>query len=131
MLTIRDVERVLAEHPWLKPPRNVIIVKEPIEMIEGYRKIFFAGLTPSWKRDTIILSSLASPETIVHEIIHTYGLGETAAWTIAPKIRKFREKFPPLFKRKVKYVKCEGCEEFRVLHEKYSDRAEHYVLVED
>ena len=128
MLTIRDVEEVFEQHPWLRPPRNVIIIKEPVEMVEGYRKILFAGLTPSWKRDTIILSSLATPETVVHETIHTYGLGETAAWTLAPKLRQFRQAFPPLLKRRVKYRRCNYCEEFKTLHTKYADRAEHWVL---
>ena len=129
MITIHDVEEVLARHPFLKAPAHVIIVKEPIEYTQGVKKILFAGMSPSWRRDTIILSSLATQETVIHEVIHTYGLGETAAWGIAPRLYSIRRRLPNLFRRQVKYARCTGCEEYRVLHEKYSGRAEHWVRV--
>jgi len=132
MLTIDDVERVLSEHPWLKPPKNIIYVLEEVYTYHPeYGTLFFRGLQPNWLRDTIVIvAPLATEETVVHEVLHTYGLGETATHMLAPKLRIFREVFKPFIKREIKYRECSYCEEFKIIHTKFKDKIKHYVLVE-
>lgn len=132
MITIEEVERVFETHPWIKPPKHIILVLEPVEMIDKkYGLLLFRGLQPSWRRDTIVLvAPLATEETVIHETLHTYGFGETVTHLFSKPLLNFRKTIPPIIKRRVKYKECHYCEEFKIVHTKYKDKMKHYVLVE-
>ena len=125
MLTIKDVERVFEEHPWLKPPKHIFLIPEDVEYKTARGKVIFRGLQPSWRPDVIILTPRATEETVIHETLHTYGLGEEPVHRLAPKILQFRRVIPAVLRRRVKYEKCNGCEEFKEMHRL---GAIHYVL---
>jgi len=125
MITIQDVEKVFRNHPWLRPPKHVFFIPEDVEYETAYGKVLFRGLQPSWKPDVIILTPRATEETVIHETLHTYGLGEEPVHRLAPKILKFRKTIPALIQRKVRYKKCSGCKEFEGMHKL---GAIHYVL---
>ena len=130
MYTIYDVERVLERHPWLRPPKHVFIVKEKIEFTAPGIRVLFRGLQPSWRPDVIIISApYATDETVIHEILHTYGLGEYGAHKLAPVIVRLRSVVPTVFVREVRYRKCDYCDEFKEVHERLGDKVEHWVLV--
>jgi len=101
-MDISEVERVLAQHPFLKKPKYVYVVEEPVTL-QTNGMILFAGLTPKWRRDTIVLTPVASDVTVVHEVLHTMGAGEAVAYKLAPLLRWFRSVVPPLLRRRVKY----------------------------
>lgn len=101
MLTKDDIERILEKYPWLPKPKYIYILNAPIIYPELRAKII--GINPAYERQTVILSSDADEETLVHECIHVAGLGEIAAYGLAPRIVKFRKFVPPLVKKKVRY----------------------------
>ena len=128
---IEWVESQLVRHPWLRRPRHILVIDEPIVLSLEERKVYFSGVQPGWLKDTVIVSwPLRKEDTLVHEIIHTYGLGEEAAWTIAPALVRLRRSIPPLVKREARYEVCrgEGCP-FRELHERLGNRLIHLVRV--
>ena len=101
MLLRDDVERILAEHPWLPRPKYIYILNAPVVFPE--LRALVHGLNPGFERDTVILGATATPETLIHECIHVARLGEIAAYNLAPRILKLRERFPALIQRPVKY----------------------------
>ncbi len=125
MITIKDVERVLSEHPWLPPPKHVFFIPEDVTYETPHGEVVFRGLQPSWRPDVIILTPRATQETVIHETLHTLGFGEELTHRLAPKLLKLRKAVPPVMLRRVKYVKCPYCKEFREMHEL---GAIHYVL---
>ncbi len=126
-MDIETVEDVLNRHVMIKPPKNVIIINDYV-IDEIANQIYYVnGATPSWLTDTIVLSKTASEETVVHELLHTYGLGEDAAYSISPILYNLRRTLS-FRKRNVKYYECPGCKRFAVLHEKYGNVAKHYIL---
>lgn len=131
---IYEVEEILGAYPFMPKPKHVIVVKEPVrEWVDGY--LYFRGLQPKFRSDVIVLTPQATDETVLHETLHALGLGEFGASLLGKLlIRKYevlgKGLLGSLLFGEVKYVKCSGCEEFRVLHEKYAGRAEHYVRVE-
>ena len=135
MIDVREVKRYVEQeyekHPWLRPAKHVLVVLDEIVYQDLDRRLRFSGLQPSWRRDTIIISwPLLRPDTIVHETLHTYGCGEDCAWTLAPRIVEFREKFPPLLRRKVEYEVCPGdasCPYYE-LHRMLGSKLIHLIL---
>ena len=125
-MTIQEIEEMLGYTRFLPLPKHIIITKEPVSMkLDG--EIRFRGLQPKFRSDTIILTPDANPETVFHEIVHTLGFGENVAYPLGKlldRINQIKRQIP--FKRNVKYERCNYCEEFKVLHEKYQGRAEHY-----
>jgi len=130
---IYEVAEILGAYPFIPKPQHVIVVEEPVrEQLNG--TLYYRGLQPSFRSDVIVLTPQATDETVVHETLHTLGFGEFGATVLGKLlVRKHR-----LFGRgilgdlifgSVEYVKCQGCEEFRILHQKYAGRAEHYIRV--
>ena len=126
-MDIETVENVLSRHVMIKPPKHVVIIDDYVLDEFSERMYYVNGATPSWLHDVIVLSKTATEETVVHELLHTYGFGEDAAYSISPILYNLRRSFA-LRRRNVKYYQCNGCNRFRVLHERYSDVAKHYVL---
>ena len=129
-MELGEVEDVLGCFSALRAPKHLIMVREPVtERMDGIA--YFRGLAPKHRSDTIVVTPQASPETIIHETIHAqFGLGELATYPLAKAwVQKyFLARFlPVLGSKKVKYQKCSSCEEFRLLHERYSGRAEHFI----
>lgn len=133
-MELAEIEEVLGCFSLLRAPLHLLVVKEPVhEQIDGMA--YFRGLSPKHRNDTIVVTPQATPETVVHEAIHAQsGLGELATYPLA---RAWVKKYnllraiclPCLRKNRVKYHKCSGCEEFKLLHERYTGRAEHYIKV--
>ena len=96
-----EIVEVLESHPWLPRPKYIYVLNAPV-VFPQLKAIVF-GLNPGFERDTIILASNATPETVVHECIHVARLGGFAAYTLAPRLRRFRERIPPLIRRPAKY----------------------------
>ena len=74
-------------------------------------------------------------ETVLHEAIHAdFGVGEVIANPLAKILvwkARILKQFPlvkSLVQRELHYQKCGGCEEFKELHTKYSNRASHYKM---
>jgi len=115
--------------------RHLLVINEPVhERVDGLA--YFRGLQPKHRQDVFVLTPHASDETVLHELVHTFGLGELAAYPLGRvlvwKYRVLRN-FPALKSlatSPVRYRRCSGCEEFRLLHERYGGRAEHFIRVE-
>ena len=138
-MDIEEVIEILSYYPLLKKPRHVLLVKEPIYGVmrvdEKAVLVKVLGVTPMNRDDTIVLAIDAKPDTVIHECIHLYGLGELAAYTLTPiLITKYKLGFAPIAKMlryRVRYRKCQYPREpcpFPLAHEKYRDRVEHYIL---
>jgi hypothetical protein len=104
-MSIEELERILAEHPWLPKPRYVYLVKARVYGVVDGSVVVFKGAAPVSPRDRIALTADADDVTVVHEVLHTMGFGELGAHLLAPCIRAFRRAVPPLIRREVKYVK--------------------------
>ena len=106
-MDIEELERIMAEHPWLPRPRYVYLVKERVVgHVEG-ATLIFRGATPIGSSDRMALTPDADDVTVVHEMLHLLGFGELAAYPLAPLIRAFRRAFPPIIRREVRYKKVE------------------------
>lgn len=134
-IDLYEVESILGCYPMLgSRVSHLIMIGESVhERVNGLA--YFKGLQPKHRSDLFVLTQQSSDETIPHELVHTFGLGELAAYPVGKilvwKHRVLRN-FPTiksLVSSPVKYHKCSGCEEFKLLHERYSGRAEHYVKV--
>lgn len=119
MLTIEDIERLLNEYYIIVPPDHIIILDKPVIGLKPFLAVY-KGLQPVWRPDIIILTPLADEETLIHEILHTYGFGEFIAYHGArilliknrllknfPLLRELRLR---ILGRKVRYQLCNGCE---------------------
>ncbi|HDN18279.1 MAG TPA: hypothetical protein ENF41_04380 [Candidatus Bathyarchaeota archaeon] len=131
-LTIKDVEEILGLYRILPKPKHVIMTHESvIAKTDGH--VVFLGLQPKWRKDVIVLTPQATPETVIHETLHTMGFGELGADILGKVLvvkYEITRNFPLLkriISRKVEYTRCYGCQEFAELHNKYAGRAEHYV----
>ena len=100
---IEEVEEILKLHPYLPKPKFVYLVEEPVMLIADHVVAYVRGATPKDNKDVIVLTPLASHSTVVHEIIHTLGGGEISATILGNVLARFREIFPPMIKRDVKY----------------------------
>lgn len=103
MLTIEEVEKIMAEHPFLPKPKYLYLIKAKVIGIVDSTILEFKGATPKQLRDRIAITADADDVTIVHECLHLAGFGELGAYVLAPIIRAFRKAFPPLIKSEVKY----------------------------
>lgn len=129
-MELSEIEEVLGCFSMLRVPNNLLVVKEPVhERVDGLA--YFRGLSPKHRNDTIVITPQATPETVVHEAIHAqFGLGEIGTYPLARALvqKYFLTRFIPILgSKKVKYQRCAGCEEFRLLHERYAGRAEHFI----
>jgi hypothetical protein len=102
---IAELERILAEHPWLPKPRYVFMVKERVYGVVDGMVITYRGATPIGSRDRMALTPDADDVTVVHELLHVAGLGEVAAYMLAPLIRAIRKRVPSIIKCEVKLRK--------------------------
>ncbi len=135
-MQLTEVEEILGCYGMLGAPMHMIMVNEPVrERLDGVMA-YFRGLQPKHRSDTIVLTPQAVPETVPHELVHTMGLGEMAAYPLGRvlvwKYRLLRN-VPVLgsaLARQVRYKKCGGCDEFALLHQQYAGRAEHFVRCE-
>jgi hypothetical protein len=122
-LDIEEVERILNAFPLLPKPKYVFMIEEDVKQkLNG--EIIYRGLTPKWRSDVIILTPRADKETVVHEFLHTLGLGEEAAYILSPIITKVATMRPSLLRRGAKYRECSGCE-FKYAHDR---GIKHYIL---
>lgn len=102
-MDIRELEKIMTEHPWLPKPRFVYLVKERVEArLEG-KEVIFRGVAPKNSKDRIALTPDADEITVVHELLHLAGLGEVGAYVLAPPIRRIRRILRPVFRFRVKY----------------------------
>jgi len=101
MLSTEDIIRTLERHPWLPRPKYIYILNAPVIFPE--LRDVVNGLNPGWERETVILSSTATPQTFIHECIHVAYLGEIVAHFLTPLIHRFREFIPPIITRPARY----------------------------
>lgn len=106
-MNIEELERIMAEHPWLPKPKYVFMVKERVYGLMDGAILVFKGATPTQLRDRIALTPDADDVTVVHECMHLMGFGELATYALAPALRAFRKVFPPLVRREVRYRKVD------------------------
>ena len=104
-MDISELERIMAEHPWLPKPKYVFMVSERVTAsLDGYLLIF-RGATPVNVKDRIALTPDANDVTVVHELLHLAGFNELGAYTLSHIIRSFRRLLPPIIKSEVKLRK--------------------------
>jgi hypothetical protein len=101
MLTKDDIESILERHPWLPRPRYIYILNAPV--IYPQLRALVHGINPIPERDVVILGSTANEGTLIHELIHVAGLGEVAAYSLAPRLLRLRRALPSLIRRRPKY----------------------------
>lgn len=124
-MDISEVEAILRTHPFLKKPKYVFMIEEPVTArVNGM--IVFKGMAPKWRKDVIILTPYATHETVVHEILHIMGLKEAGASMISKVLRTLRSFIPSVMRSEVKYIPCSGCE----FVEAHKRGIKHYVLQE-
>jgi len=102
---IEELERILAEHPWLPKPKYVFMVNEKVYGLANGTLLVYKGATPIASKDRIALTPDADDVTVVHELLHVAGFGEVAAYTLAPLIRRIRKIVPGIVKHEVKLRK--------------------------
>jgi hypothetical protein len=95
------IEEVLSRHPWIRPPKYIYILSAPV--VSPELRAFIYGLNPVFQRDTVILASTATEETLIHETLHVNLMGERAAYTLAPRLLRLRASFPPIRSRRPVY----------------------------
>jgi len=111
-LTREEVEEIYAAHPWLPRPKHIIMLDGDVKIPGGTA----VGLTPAGE-SVMILTPLSDQETILHESIHLFGLGEVAAYTLGPLL--YRKRFS-LIRRKPEYVERNDTREvMQFLAERY------------
>jgi len=102
-MDIKEIEAILEQHPFLKKPKYIYMIDDIVyERLDGLT-LLYSGITPKWRKDLIALTKTANDETVVHEVLHTIGLGELGAHVLAPVLRRFRSIVPPMLKTKVEY----------------------------
>ncbi len=85
----------------LRPPKKIFVLSSPI--IAPQLKAVVYGLNPRFERSTIVLANNATEETVVHETLHTLGLGELLTYPLAKIITRFRTVFPASRRREIRY----------------------------
>lgn len=105
MLTVRELEEIMSEHPFLPKPRFVYMVKgRVVGVFNGY-PVEVRGAAHRELRDRIAVTNSATDVTVVHEMLHLAGVGEVGAYLFAPAIRMFRRVVKPVFRKQVRLVK--------------------------
>ena len=122
-MDIEEVEEILNSFPFFPKPKYVFMIEEDVKQrVDG--ELIFRGLAPKWRRDVIILTPRANKETVIHEFLHTLGVGERGAYLLSRFVAKFAEMRPAILGEKIKYKECSGCE-FQNAHLR---GIKHYVL---
>lgn len=126
-MLIEEVEEILGR-TWLPKPAHIIMVLEPVaEVKDG--AVFYRGVSQRFG-DVIVLTPQAAFDTPIHELLHSMGLAsEFLVRVISKALALKAQVWPAPFAERPRYQLCSGCEEFRVLHEKYAGRALHYRRV--
>jgi hypothetical protein len=106
LITIYEVEELLEKHPFLPKPRYIFMVEDiVIAPLSENLVALVKGATPVNRQDVIMLTILADEVTVVHEVLHTMGLGELGARVLAPILVWLRRLVPPVTREgKVRYV---------------------------
>jgi hypothetical protein len=106
MITIEEVEELLEKHPFLPRPKYIFMVEDiVVAPVSENLFLLIRGATPIHRNDVIILTLLADEVTVIHEVLHTMGLGEVGARILAPMLVWFRKLVPPvLHTGRVRYV---------------------------
>lgn len=104
MITREEIEKILSKYPFINPPSHIYVLDAPI--LVPQLKAIAKGMYPG-KKDIIFLTPQADEETIIHEIIHTYGFGELITYPLAKILVRFRNTFPPILKRNIQYEELE------------------------
>jgi len=131
---IEELEDILSFYRFLPKPRNVVLVGETVTGRVNQRQLRLRGLKPADKKDTIVLTPDATPNTVLHEILHMLGLRNELITQLLGNLltRKYRfVKARPVLssflRRDLKYRLCEECREFSKLHQ-VDGRLQHYVF---
>lgn len=85
----------------LRPPETIFVLTTPI--IFPQKKALVYGLNPGFERTTIVLGSNATRETVIHESLHTMGLGELVTYPLAKFVSRLRTLFPVTRRKQVRY----------------------------
>lgn len=134
-MEIDEVSEILGLFRGLRVPQHVFITDEEVrEKIDGQR-VFYRGLQPRSRGDTIFLARDSNFSTPIHEAVHAQtNLGElgteviTNALLVRYRFMKNHPRLRDLARREVRYQRCPGCQEFHVAHSpQYAGRVEHYV----
>jgi hypothetical protein len=106
MITIYEIEELLERHPLLPKPRYIFMVEDiVVAPLAENLVLLVKGATPVNRQDVIMLTILADEVTVIHEVLHTMGLGELGARLLAPILVRFRRLVPPVMREgKVKYA---------------------------
>jgi len=131
-LTIEEITQVFVAHPWLTPPKNVLVLDGDVRTTKGTA----VGLTPPGE-STIILTPISNKETVLHEWLHeSLGVGEIGARLLTPIL--MRKPNLGLMQKQVAYDICSECTTHPYLFERYGLEPEfagypqirHYKLTE-
>lgn len=85
----------------LRPPETVFVLDAPI-IYPRFRAVVL-GLNPRFQRNTVVLGSNATRETLIHETLHRMGLGELVTYPLAKMIARLRARFPLSPRRRIRY----------------------------
>lgn len=134
-MNLQEVSDILGLCRFLRAPKHIFITDE--EVCDYESGSCFRGLQPTERGDVIFLSKQADSSTVPHEAWHAQtGLGEMTAYPIGKlaslKCRLLNQlpKLKSVLRRDVKYRPAgtdDGFEEAQ----KYGDRVQHYVRVDD
>lgn len=82
-MSAAQIKQVLERVPRFLPlPKEIITLDGIMEV--GNTGAVAVGATPRIGGSTVILSPIADQETLMHELVHTWGYGETAAYALGP-----------------------------------------------
>lgn len=82
-----QIKSILEKVPRLLPlPKEIITLDGIMEV--GDTGNVAVGATPRIGGSTVILSPIANEESLMHELEHTWGFGETAAYATAPMLTR-------------------------------------------
>lgn len=96
-----EIEKTLSRTR-LKAPKVIYVLSAPIVYPEI--RALVLGLNPRSQRQTIVLGGNATEETVIHETLHTRGLGELLTYPLAKLTVRVRTVFPVRQRRRsVKY----------------------------
>jgi len=102
-MDIKELEKILTEHPYLPKPKYVYMVEERVVQNIDHLTLVYKGATPKEERDRIALTPDADDVTVVHELLHLAGFDEAGAYLLAPRLRKIRKIIPPILSFEVHY----------------------------
>jgi len=121
MVSKDEIEEILSQYYLIRPPAKIVLLDKPLAAYQHHELIRLRGVTPAWMRDTIVLGTDATDETVLHETLHTMGLGELLTRPLAKiLIRRYRRrKLLGQTKKRVKYRVVYGDEAKKLLEQMY------------